>query len=709
MKKIIFLGTFIFAFTLVSHFVTADYYLGSGSFWDLAPRLLLHVYLVSAIWIIGLFICLGFFWEIENKIRYIFPSLWFLLFFGNVFVWTLNIVAIKYSGAEITPFMFTHIERSNEMASALLKDVHYLPLILLISSGILLICILVLVLRSKTPTPKKALIFTTIVFIITLSLVPFRSTLKQLPEYFIARSFYINLASRDPIELSPTVFEKLEKFGLHYYPFRPQVAHQNQVFQASQNLLPAKFAEQKPNVIIVFLESFSNDLTSLYNSEFPELTPRLEEIAAHPNVTIFNNFYNAATPTITAIITKLCSFLPPTGHDEISQEGKFVEHKLLCLPEILQTQGYKSASYLTAIEKEFAHKDRLLTNMAVSNIIGQEELAQEMLEPTLAWGYSDHQLYPALQSHLEQVTAPFLFMMTSIDTHQPYNMARDIIPYGRGSKDLLNSVHTADDAFGKFWDYFLNSEFSENTILIAIADHAAFPIAYDKIKEYFPDSPPRTFYDDQLFMIYIPDSVLPKEIDLYSSGLDFTPTLLHILDINVPNSFEGHSIFDDRDQYPHLLGFNEFQLYLNELDETGQRQIRAKAPAHILCEAEPENATTLTECEYLQYYHWKKQTFSEGRFWETENRFTAQPVEFQPTLIPPRLIAHGGGSYEDLTYTNSWQALDANYEKGFRLFEIDLSWTADNQLALIHDWEKTYERYFSGGYLRPWNFWSRTF
>jgi glycerophosphoryl diester phosphodiesterase len=58
---------------------------------------------------------------------------------------------------------------------------------------------------------------------------------------------------------------------------------------------------------------------------------------------------------------------------------------------------------------------------------------------------------------------------------------------------------------------------------------------------------------------------------------------------------------------------------------------------------------------------------------------------------PPLFIAHAGGGLDGQSYTNSLEALNTNYEKGFRFFEMDFSWTADDALVAIHDWGK-YER-----------------
>ncbi len=57
-------------------------------------------------------------------------------------------------------------------------------------------------------------------------------------------------------------------------------------------------------------------------------------------------------------------------------------------------------------------------------------------------------------------------------------------------------------------------------------------------------------------------------------------------------------------------------------------------------------------------------------------------------------IAHAGGGYKQKSYTNSYDALDFNYQKGFRYFEIDFSYTSDSHLVCIHDWEHSFKRSF---------------
>jgi len=61
-------------------------------------------------------------------------------------------------------------------------------------------------------------------------------------------------------------------------------------------------------------------------------------------------------------------------------------------------------------------------------------------------------------------------------------------------------------------------------------------------------------------------------------------------------------------------------------------------------------------------------------------------------LAPPidaKLVAHAGGAVRGLTYTNSREALDESYAKGYRVFELDFNWTTDGRLVLVHDWAQT--------------------
>ncbi len=61
-----------------------------------------------------------------------------------------------------------------------------------------------------------------------------------------------------------------------------------------------------------------------------------------------------------------------------------------------------------------------------------------------------------------------------------------------------------------------------------------------------------------------------------------------------------------------------------------------------------------------------------------------------------KLVAHAMGGIGDDTITNSLEAFLENYEKGFRVFEVDLQYTTDGKLVAIHD--------FGNPYVNKWNY-----
>ncbi len=82
-------------------------------------------------------------------------------------------------------------------------------------------------------------------------------------------------------------------------------------------------------------------------------------------------------------------------------------------------------------------------------------------------------------------------------------------------------------------------------------------------------------------------------------------------------------------------------------------------------------------------------------------------MDFEPVKLviqpSPSPVAHAGGAYKGLTYTNSLEALEENIDT-FLFSEIDFEWTEDKQLVGLHDWDDIFEKLFGFGVERPLDF-----
>lgn len=547
--------------------------------------------------------------------------LWSLLFIVSVLLWVGNIGILYFSGIYLSPTVFDHTKGAADVAQK-----GFLWLFLLIFLVMLIVFFVVIreVYRAHQATPRRYWSFYNAMLILgsVLFLVGF-AVVQDTPEAVIARSFYQRLIGTEQVvELPDSLQNKLRNFGFQYNTEEFYVNQHERIFTETKQLLPEQFTTERPNILLVFVESFSARFNSTYNPDFPGLTPGFDAMAAHEDTTIFHNYYNASTPTMTGMISALCSFLPPTGHSEVSQQGKFQHLRLSCLPDMLKEQAaYAQTTYITSVDKEYSNKETIFESTGIDQIYGTQELAEFIAEEPLSWGYSDHQVMPVTLDLMKQAPQPFFFTTTTIDTHPPFNISKDVVPYGDGKHAVLNMFHTTDDAFNTFWRDFLASDLANNTIVVVTGDHAVFPST--PVQKTVPqDAKTLSFYDEMPLLMYIPNTVLPKEVDVYSSSIDLAPTLMQMLNVNTPNAFDGLSIFGQRPNYPNLIGMHELGLYMNQTG-TGEkpRDIQYSVPAQVTCgdiEAESKKSLQLTMCELLHFYNWKRSMLQQGRLWYQE-------------------------------------------------------------------------------------------
>ena len=63
----------------------------------------------------------------------------------------------------------------------------------------------------------------------------------------------------------------------------------------------------------------------------------------------------------------------------------------------------------------------------------------------------------------------------------------------------------------------------------------------------------------------------------------------------------------------------------------------------------------------------------------------------------PRVIAHGGGAIQGESVTNSVEAVEQAIAQGYQYIELDLAFTTDGQVAMIHDWQSSGSYYLGLG------------
>lgn len=623
-KSLVLFGDGLFGLTLYI-FVTAIFFQNfalkfytSGNATVIDNLIVYRSLAIASFWLI-LLSFLALISRYYKKNKYWLIILWLLAYFIVLLIELVNAGVIYYSGLYINPIVLEHAIGGGAVIFSVV-NIFIISLLLIVPVLFLLVFFIFFYKRSLIIKDKYwQAFFSGILMIGLLALAISVPLVGNLPEKIIIYSFYDYYSNQTKdIVLNDVALKKLEKFGLFYNQDDFIVSQKNKITTSSDPLLPLALQNQQPNIIFISLESFSSKLVQSVGGSIDGLTPNIDAFSLNSDTTVFKNFYNASTPTVTGLIAQMCSFLPPTGHREIGKNNSFNNY-LICLPKVMKDNGYKSLAYITAVDKEYVGKSQIFRSMGFDDIYGANEITDYMKQVGKStWGMTDHQQFLFLLKLIkEKTTEPFFLMLSTIDSHQPFNMSQDAINFKNGDSDLLNAVHSTDDAVGKFLTEFKTSDLAAKTIIILAADHALFPKSY--LEKYFPNvsSENLSYYDETVLMINIPKTILPKQIDIYSSSIDIAPTIMDLLGFNSSNYFDGHSIFADRIDYPNVLGMHEFGLYINQVDQN-QRSIKYSIPQELNCSSEEiftNIDAPLSLCEYLEFYKWKRKMMTGGRLW----------------------------------------------------------------------------------------------
>lgn len=442
------------------------------------------------------------------------------------------------------------------------------------------------------------------------------------PEWSFGRSVAAWLHERScvaggecSVQLRETTRDKLRRFGIHVAPKEAMPLFRARTF--SRPLSFPRTASWRPrrNVIVIFFESLSAELVGAYRENRRAVTPNLDRFAAASMMV--TGYYNATTPTVVSLVAALCSIYPPTGHEEF---GEAYYGALDCASNVLGPRGWESI-FVRGIEQSYANVGPFLRSQGFT-VRDRADIARSLDEGSQSWGYSDPQLFRYLRKLLTERgdTRPLFLGMTTVDLHAPY----PVRPVPRLFDDrpggvLLDVVHASDEAFGAFWDWFQASPYAKDTILVVTGDHPIFPHA-----EYVQLRGPtweKSYYDEIPLIVYDPGIELPHRLELpAASSVDLLPTILHLLDVDVPNPFEGNSLFDDRRGQDAVLGDQTDLLWSRQPDGDGHLVIRNFHTSD--CDAaEDVHGAMLTPCEQIEWHHWKERLVHDKRIWRAGLRY----------------------------------------------------------------------------------------
>lgn len=393
---------------------------------------------------------------------------------------------------------------------------------------------------------------------------------------------------------------------------------------------PAKGNFDGPNIILISLITMRADHLSSYGYHL-KTSPNIDKLAM--DAVIFENAISPsplAQPSHAGILTGKYT----TGNGVIYEGNKLADSETT-LAEMLRAKGYNTAAFIgrSHLKAEFGldqgfmtYNDRTAFFAPTHNPISMSK-AIGIIAPKLKKLLSQDEISKAeeVNGHIfkwldKNYDNPFFIYAYYSDTHGPYSvkgeftningsngfenytdeefyiLERDYLRKGNITPNIRdsmvkfydNDIYQLDDNIGKLFDKIEELGLKDDTIIVITGVHG---------QEFFDHGNfghKDTLYQEVIhvpLIVYYPNKINAKRAEEAISTIDIFPTLLSILDLEIPNGIDGVNLiplinsgrgYGRRYVKSELFGFPEDEI---------KKQTAVFHDGWKLIEVEPETET----------------------------------------------------------------------------------------------------------------------
>ena len=296
-----------------------------------------------------------------------------------------------------------------------------------------------------------------------------------------------------------------------------------------------------PNILLLFLEGLDRRYLGQTYGDVKG-TPFLDRLK--DDSVYFENFFSNGVQTSRGLFATLCSTFP--RHGASAMKTRYA-HDYLCLPSLLQRQGYHTEMVIGQ------HRDlNRLQMFAARN--GLQQLLDEGDFPSGAeragLGIVDGALFDLCYEQIKQRQAdshPFLLATLTLSTHHPF-AAPDRHPDVGALRQRVQDQYVAalrymDLELERVFTRLVRDGLLRNTIVVILGDHGRHePVGRTDIERkagHFA-SPLFIWMDESL---RTPATYRPRTVSAITSQVDVAPTLLALTGgLPAVGSFAGHDV-----------------------------------------------------------------------------------------------------------------------------------------------------------------------
>lgn len=279
------------------------------------------------------------------------------------------------------------------------------------------------------------------------------------------------------------------------------------------------FKVENPNVVLVFLESWSGDFIDELGGDM-HITPGFSKLTKEGF--LFTNHYASGMLSHQGISAVFSGFPSTPLTSIIKQPAKY--HNLSCFIEDFKSRDYHTSFHFGG-QLIYGNIKAYIYYNGFDEIIEGADFDGDI--PTGSLGHHDEYLYDRLLEDINSYPKPFFAGAFTLSSHSPFDQpVNDFVDKGGKYKAMINSVYYSDSCIYDFIEKAKKQDWYENTLFVFVADHShpspyEYPYYSKELRKI-----PLLFYGE-----VIKDEYRGQTFDSIMSQTDIAATLLSQLNM----------------------------------------------------------------------------------------------------------------------------------------------------------------------------------
>ncbi len=301
--------------------------------------------------------------------------------------------------------------------------------------------------------------------------------------------------------------------------------------------------EKKYNIVLIILESFS--VPYLEKGDTPFFDSLKNEGI------YFENYFANAVRSIEAVPALLSGV--PNLFNFSFIGSPYAMHKTPDVGKILKKKGYHT-SFFHGARKGSMGFDEYLKAHGISEYYSGEDFPKhknpEYFDGT--WGIYDNYFMDFFLQKIQSFPQPFFTTFFSLSNHHPFKLPPS---FSKKQGDFHTTLRFTDNTLREFFRKIRQWKGFKNTIFFITADHFT---RFQNEDITYPEQ------HRVPFLIYAPYLLAPRKISYAVSHINFLPTLIDILNLNIEHAGFAPSGLDPSARHYALFQHGNHYIFIRD-------------------------------------------------------------------------------------------------------------------------------------------------